>query len=89
MSKSKSRDKPAAGALPARGWSGRFGEPLGIAREHRLVGEKMMTESHRLRDLQMSESGHYCPGVLLGEVDQCLAESAQLNGQRIDCAAQP
>jgi argininosuccinate lyase len=28
MSKEKSRDKPDAGALPARGWSGRFGEPL-------------------------------------------------------------
>jgi len=28
MSKIKSRDKPDAGALPARGWSGRFGEPM-------------------------------------------------------------
>src|SRR5438876_9456209 len=28
MSKIKSRNKPAAGALPARGWSGRFGEPM-------------------------------------------------------------
>src|SRR5438132_8523320 len=28
MSKIKSRNKPDAGALPARGWSGRFGEPM-------------------------------------------------------------
>ena len=28
MSKIKSRDKPDAGALPGRGWSGRFGEPM-------------------------------------------------------------
>src|SRR3989442_8759957 len=28
MSNIKSRDRPAAGALPARGWSGRFGEPM-------------------------------------------------------------
>src|SRR5437667_9005264 len=28
MSKIKSRNKPHAGALPARGWSGRFGEPM-------------------------------------------------------------
>jgi len=28
MSRDKSRDKPDAGALPSRGWSGRFGEPM-------------------------------------------------------------
>ena len=49
------------------------GEALGIAREHRVVGEQVMAEGDRLRDLQMSEAGHDRVGVALGEVDEARA----------------
>ncbi len=50
------------------------GEALGVAREHRLVGQEVMAERHRLRDLQVREAGHDRVGVLLGQVDERAAQ---------------
>ena len=36
-----------------------IGKPAAVAPEHLDIGQQMMTERHRLRDLQMREAGHH------------------------------
>ena len=45
------------------------GHALGVARQHFEVGQQMVAEGDRLRDLQVGEAGHDGVGVLLGQVD--------------------
>src|SRR5438046_9963263 len=49
-------------------------EAFDIAREHRIVSHQMMTECHRLRDLQVREARHYRVRMRLGEGDQSATE---------------
>src|SRR5207237_1434503 len=64
-------------------------ESFDIAREHRIVGHQMMTECHRLRDLQMREARHYRVRMRLSEVDQCAPQCNKLPNQCVDRTAQP
>ena len=71
------RSCPASAALPSGSRLTRrrhVGEPLGVAREHRVVREQVMAERDRLRDLQMREAGHDRVGVLLREIDERAAQ---------------
>ncbi len=45
-------------------------EPQGVPPQHLEIREQMMTERHRLRDLQMRESGHDRLGMLFRPCDQ-------------------
>ena len=55
--------------------------------EHRFIGEQVMAQGHRLRDLQMRVTGHDRVGVLFCEVDQRCAQGAQALGHRVDDVA--
>ena len=62
-------------------------QTLGVAGEHRFIGEQVMAQGHRLRDLQMRVTGHDRVGVLFCEVDQRGAQGAQALGHRVDDVA--
>ena len=50
------------------------GEALDVAREHLVVGQQVMAERDRLRDLQVREARHDRVGVALGQVEQRAAQ---------------
>jgi hypothetical protein len=64
-------------------------EALGIAAEHLEVGQHVVAESDRLRNLQVGETGHRRCGFLLGQVDQRRTELAEQHQDVVDGVAQP
>ncbi len=62
---------------------------LGVAREHLDIGQQVVAEHHRLRDLQVREAGDDGVGVLLGQVQQGAAQGAEQADDIVDLAAQP
>jgi hypothetical protein len=76
-------ERQAVGALAA------IGEALEVAREHRVIGQQVVAEGHRLRDLQVREARHDRVGMALGEVDEGVAHRDELVRERVDGAAQP
>jgi hypothetical protein len=66
-----------------------IGESLGVAREHGFVGEQMVTEGDRLRDLQVGIAGHDRAGVRLRQVDERAPQAGQASDERVDRPAQP
>ena len=79
----RAAERKAVDAPPA------IAQTLGVAREHRLVGEQMMTERDRLRDLQMRVAGHDRFGVPFGERDESPPQRCERFGERVDLAAKP
>ena len=53
-----------------------IGEPAAVAPEHLDIGQQVMTEGHRLGDLQMGVARHHRGGFGLGAVDQRLLQVA-------------
>ena len=84
---------PASAAAPS---GSRFdalaaiGEALAVAREHRVVGEQVMAERHRLRDLQVREARHDRRRRARSARSMSARRSAaSCARQRVDRAAQP
>jgi hypothetical protein len=83
---------PASAAAPSgsrlvRAWH--LAHPLGVAREHLDVGEQVVRERHRLRDLQVGEAGQDRLGVLLGELDEGALQLGEERADAGDLVAQP
>ena len=57
------------------------GEALAVAREHRLVGQQVVAERDRLRDLQVREAGHDRVGVPLREIEERAAQRGESRRQ--------
>ncbi len=65
-----------------------IGETLGVAAEHFEVGQHVVAESHRLRDLQVRKAGHGRRRFLFGEVDQRPTEGLEQHLDVVDGVAQ-
>ena len=52
-----------------------IGKTAAVAPEHLDIGQEVMSERDRLRDLQMREAGHHRIGVRLGLIDQRCSEA--------------
>ena len=63
--------------------------PLAVAREHLDVGEQVVRERHRLRDLQVGEAGQDGLGVRRGDLDQRALQLGEQGGDQVDLVAQP
>ena len=63
------------------------GEALGVAREHLEVGEQVVAEGHRLRDLQVREARHHGVGVRLGKVEQRARAALRMSAASASIAA--
>ena len=61
----------------------RIGEPAAVAPEHFDIGEEVMAERHRLRALQMRETGHDGFGFLVGALDKGELQRLDLGQKRI------
>jgi hypothetical protein len=70
--RSTAKPVPASAAAPS-GDSlsrARVGETSAVAAGHLDIGEKMVAERHRLRDLKVGEAGHDAAGMFVGAREQ-------------------
>ena len=65
------------------------GQPFGVAREHLDVGQQVVREAHRLRDLHVRVARHHGVGVRVGQLDQRALHLRQQRRDAVDLAAQP
>jgi hypothetical protein len=61
---------------------------LGVAAEHFDIGQHVMAERDRLRDLHVGEAGEDGFGMLFRQVEQRRAQLAQQSDNVVDCRAQ-
>ncbi len=66
-----------------------IGETAAVAPDHLDIGQEVMSERDRLRDLKMREAGHHRVGMRLGLIDQRALKLAQRRVEAVDRAAHP
>ena len=63
-------------------------QPLTIAQQHLEPRQHVVTESHRLRSLQMGKAGHDGVGMTACLFQQAFAEAPEFRGEAVDRVAQ-
>ena len=86
MGKARARERGRAEGQPVDA-TARVGKPLGVALEHRMPGENVVTESDRLGRLEMGEAGHHGLGLARGKVEQRAPEPPERADGRVHLAA--
>ena len=66
-----------------------IGKARAITDQHFEIGEQMMSQGHRLRRLQMRESGHDAIGMLFGSADQRGKQGIDTRNGALHGAAHP
>ena len=62
------------------------GQPLAVARKHRVVRHQVVAERDRLRDLHVRESRHDRRRMAFGQVDERAAQRRELRRKPVDLA---